>query len=351
VIRPLYKLNQHGFNTQRYHKDLFYQNDELPSDDHGKDMYRLWADFLSTGLLAADVITSVGTEIVQKVLNGDLVRIGAMSEKMRVMIKYRVNRGESEIVPNEPSRQSDPEVSPLLKIKYGTKDIMEGKARNKLEVQKTLHLDENSHIPMFSWTNRLQVLNKRADIFLGILEDIIYYYASVHNERPQFVIVANGERDMINWGNYLQSKYPSQVSIRPFDLELEESVVAASDSNIFASGYENRGRLNILGSRYGNWPIVSPGVEGVHSFDHDQINGNGWRYEHCNGDGLKYGINEAMKFQRQPFEYREKHLQRAREQNLEEHHVDNMINRQLDVWTRMLGHKLRKEHRKWYILF
>jgi len=350
AIRPLCRLNENGYNTQRYYKDLFYLNDEWPSNDHGKEMYQLWADFLSTGLLAADVITSVGTEIVQKVLNGDLVRLGAMSEKMRGMIQYRVDRGESEIVPNEPSRQSNPEVSPLLNIKYGTKDIMEGKARNKLEVQRALHLEENPNAPMFLWSDRLQVLNKRADIFLGILEDIIYYYNNSHNEKPQFVIVANGEPDLVNWAYHLQSKYPEQISVNSFDPVLEELVLAGSDYNIHTSEYENRGRLNIVGPRYGSWPIVPTTVEGVHSFDHTQTIGNGWRYETLDGNGLKYGINEAMIFQRQPIEYKKQHLQRAREQNLKEHHVDHMINRQLEVWESLLGHKPRKEHKK-YIFF
>jgi starch synthase/alpha-amylase len=322
---------------------LFYQNDELPLHDHGKEMYRLLADYLSTGFLKADVITSVGTEIVQKVLDGDLVRLGVMSEKMRVMIKHRVDRGESEIVPNEPSRLSDPAVSPLLNIKYGTKDIMEGKARNKIEVQRALHLEENPNVPMFLWSNRLQVLNKRADIFLGVLEDIIYYYSTYHNERPQFVIVANGEPDMINWAYHLQSKHPMQISVNPFDPILEELVLAGGNYNIHTPEYENRGRLNIVGPRYGNWPIIPLGMEGVHSFDHTQTLGNGWIYETHNGDGLKYGINEAMIFQRNPAEYKKQHLQRAREQNLIEHHVDHMITKQLGVWERMLGHKLRKE--------
>jgi len=342
VERPLYKLNQHGFNTQRYHKDLFYTNG-FPSDDHGKDMYRLVVDFLSTGLLAADRITSVGTEIVQKVLNGDLVRLGAMSEKMREMIRDRVKKGESEIVPNEPSRTADPELSPLLKIKYGTKDIMEGKARNKLEVQRLMQLEENPDSPMFLLSYRFQRLNKRADIALGVLEDVIHYYATAHDERPQFVIVADGEPDLISWAYNLQSKYPKQLSVNPFNIELEELVLAGADYNISTSGWENRGRLNILGPRYGNWPIVPLGVEGVHSFDKNQEKGNGWRYEYLNGDGLKYGINEAMKFQRQSFGYRKQHIQRAREQNLVEHSVDNMISKQLGVWERMLDHELIKK--------
>jgi len=345
AIRPLYKLNQHGFNTQRYHKDFFYTNDEFPSDDHGKDMYRLLVDFLSTGFLASDGITSVGTEVVQKVLNGDLVRLGAMSEKMRRMIEYRVNKGESYIVPNEPDRLSDPEFSPLLQIKYGTRDMMEGKARNKAELQRRLGLEENPDAPIFLWSNRLQVLNKRADIFLGIVRDVLNYYPTHHNQKPQFVVVANGEPNLMQWGYALHSEYPESFSMNHFNAELEELALAGGDYNIHTPDWENRGRLNIVGPRYGNWPIVPTTVEGVHSFDHTQTIGNGWRYETHNGDGLKYGIDEAMKFQRQSQDYKKQHLQRAREQNLVEHTEAKMLNKQLEVWGKMLDHKVRKYKR------
>lgn len=340
-IRPLFKLNEHGFNTQRYHKKLFYSN-EFPSDDHGKDMYRLWVDFLATGFLIADQLTAVGDNILKEAVTitnynnwtGRLEQIGVMPKHMGDMLRYRYNMNEAGSVPNEPSIIANPEINQLLYHKYGTEDIISGKRINKDKFQEVMGLERNINAPIVYWPHRLADPQKGAELFIKTIDELMNTY---EKEKLQIAFVANGEEYLINMITDLQKKYPGRVVRRTFTPELSELGKAGSDFIMMPSLYEPRGYPQLECPNYGTWTLASSSVDNVIDYNLNPDKGNGWIFKDHDSGGIKYVVSKAMEFYNQPSDIIEQNLKRVREQNLSEHNIENMINKQIETWEYMLN--------------
>jgi glycogen synthase len=338
-IRPLHKLNEHGFNTQRYHKQLFYAN-SFPSDNHGQDMYRLWVDYLTTGFLIADQVTAVGDNILKEAVTitdynnwtGRLEQIGVMPKHMGDMLRHRYMHKEAGAVPNEPSALANPQINPLLEHKYGTEDIIEGKRINKVKFQKIMGLEEND-APIIYWPHRIADPQKGAKLFIESIDELMQIYAK---EKLQIAFVASGEEYLIDKINILQQKYPTRISRMSFDIQISELGKAGSDFIMMPSLYEPRGYPQLECPNYGTWTLASSSVDGVIDYNLNPMDGNGWAFNYHDFGGIKYVVNEAMKFYKKPLEFREKNLQRARVTNLREHNIEKMINKQIETWKYML---------------
>jgi starch synthase len=338
AVTSLRQLNKQGFNTQRYHKRLYYTN-AFPTDDHGKDMYRLSLDFLTSGFLAADQITGVSLEILQEALNGRLESIGVMKKYMGDMLRYRHAHGEAGVVPNEPGRFANPEINPNLKHNYGTNDIWEGKLKNRAEFQRPAGLDVDPDARIILWPHRLHKW-KGIEEFLKVNDELMRRHG---HKKLQIAYVANGEREYVNWIHHHQGRHRGRIAHMAFARDLSDNATAASDIIMMPSIYEPRGFPQLEGPRYGTWAIVSRHVSGVNSFDKNPDNGNGWIYENDDPGGIFYAVSQAMEFLDQPLEYRRRHLQRAREASLVEHDPARMLDNSIDVWEYMLDKNKTKK--------
>ena len=339
AIRPLVRQNELGYSTKNFWKKLFYN--DFPSYDHNADMYRLYTYFLTTGFLDADQITAVGDNILKEALNWRLKDIGVMSEKMTQMLIYRHNNNPDEVgtVPNEPSRNANPEVNPLLDYKYGTKDIISGKWKNKVKFQEQMGLNIDVNAPIIYWPHRLTDPQKGSGFFLSAIDDLMHDYA---NERLQIAFVANGDSKYVDWAKTLQSRYPGLVAIKHFDRKLSELGKAGTDVIMMPSLYEPRGLPQLEGPNYGTWTIGFNCVDGIISYDRFPDRGNGWVFNDYDHGGLKYGVGEAIKFYKLSTDVKRIKLQRARVQNLKEHDINNMLDKQIETWEMMLARKNQK---------
>jgi starch synthase len=338
--RSLLRLNKDGYYTKNFHKKLFFDNG-FPSGNHDADMYRLYVDMLTTGFLDADQITSVGDNILTEALNWRLKNIGVMPEKMTQMLIYRHNEHSDEVgtVPNEPSRNANPSTNPLLYDKYDTENIMSGKLVNKVSFQQKMGLTVDTNAPIIYWPHRLTDPQKGSRLFLDTIHDLMRDYS---NERLQIAFVANGDPIYTEWANALQKQYPGRIVIKDFDRSLSELGKAGSDFIMMPSLYEPRGLPQLEGPNYGTWTIGYNCVDGIISYDKYPDRGNGWVFNDYNHDGLKYAVGEAIKFYKLPHDVRRQALQRARDQNLVEHDISLMINKQIETWKMMLERKNKK---------
>jgi len=340
VVRPLYKLNEHGLNTKDFHKDLFYPNG-FPSEDHVTNMYYRDVDFLASGFLRADQIDGVGYHILEDALSWRLKDIGAMSEALNGMLVYRHHQHFDEVgtVANEPSRNANPEVDPLLEHKYGTSDIMEGKAINKIKFQKEMGLEINPDAPIVYWPHRLTDPQKGTRLFLDTIDSLMTRFG---NDNLQIAFVADGEYIFTRWIEGLQQKYAGRVAIRPFNNALSVLGKAAATTIMEPSLFEPRGYPQLEGPRYGTPAIVSRYVDGVISYDKNPEYGNGWVFENFDQGGIHWSVGEAVQFSKLPYEIKKRRLQWGREYNLKKHNVDKMIDSQVESWEKTLARRNQK---------
>jgi glycogen synthase len=350
AVRPLHKLDEHGFNTKTIHEDLFYDNG-YPTKDHVTNMYNRNVDFLTSGILKADKIDLVGYHIRDDILNWRLKDLKdihgnnfkVMSEKMTQMFIDRyyetIDHHTVGTVPNEPSRHANPSINPHLEHKYGTEDIMEGKAINKAKFQQEMGLNVDSSAPILYWPHRLSDPQKGTRLFMNSIDDLMNTYK---DDKLQIAFVADGEFEFTNWARVLQDKYKGRIAIKSFTNTLSELGKAGSDFIMMPSLFEPRGLPQLEGPIYGTLPIVSKYVDGIISYDKNPDMGNGWIFENYDHGGIKWAVGEAIKFFKQPYELKKRHLQNIREYQLKEHNVDKMIDSQIESWTDVLDRQGQK---------
>jgi len=127
-------------------------------------------------------------------------------------------------------------------------DDMEGKKKNKKELQRELGL-KDSDAPLFSVVTRL-VPNKG----LELMEPAFEYILKNDN---QLVILGSGERFYEKMFVELTEKYPRLVSVNlEFNEEKARKIYAGSDIFLMPSRYEPCGLSQLIAMRYGTVPVV-----------------------------------------------------------------------------------------------
>jgi len=141
----------------------------------------------------------------------------------------------------------DPRSDEYIYCNYD-QDDMEGKKKNKKELQKELGLN-NSDAPLFAVVSRL-VPNKG----LELMEPAFEYILKNNN---QLVILGSGERFYEKMFVELTEKYPGLASVNlEFNEEKARKVYAGSDIYLMPSRYEPCGLSQLIAMRYGSVPVV-----------------------------------------------------------------------------------------------
>jgi starch synthase len=139
--------------------------------------------------------------------------------------------------------------NPLVNPPYSA-DEVEGKAVNKLALQKELGLPVDAKVPLFGSITRL-VEQKGIDIMLGALEEML-------PTEMQFVLLSSADNPMFEKAfQELAARYPKQVSIKlGFDQPLSHRIEAGVDFFVMPSRFEPCGLNQMYSLRYGAIPIV-----------------------------------------------------------------------------------------------
>ena len=133
-----------------------------------------------------------------------------------------------------------------------------------------------------------------------LLADIMYQTVADYSHLGlQIVIVASGSfaqhfHDIIAIHG-LQGK----VAMCEFEEPLSRIAYAGSDFMLMPSRFEPCGLPQMVAPKYGSIPIVhdTGGIhDTIHHLHYDGKLGNGFRFEHYSSNGLRWAIDEAMKF-------------------------------------------------------
>ncbi len=172
---------------------------------------------------------------------------------------------------------------------FDSKNI-DGKAVNKIELQKQLNLPICSEVPMIGLVTRL-VKQKGLDLFAHICEELL-------QQEVQIVVVGTGDEEYENMMKYFAWKYPEKFSANlVFDNKLAKKVYASCDMFLMPSLFEPCGIGQLIALRYGTIPIVreTGGLKDtVKAFNEQEGTGNGFTFTNYNAHDMLYTIRRAI---------------------------------------------------------
>jgi len=179
---------------------------------------------------------------------------------------------------------------------YSAADLS-GKKGAKAHLQSCFHLPEDPNVPIIAFIGRLAYQKG-----LDILESVFPWLMSEDHEgvtgKVQVIMMGSGEQKYADFLQRSQGEYHGRVGSHVgFTSELEHKILSGADILVMPSRYEPCGLPQLYAQRYGTVPVVhaTGGLkDSVVQYDPFQNAGTGWKFDKADGDGLKYGLWNAL---------------------------------------------------------
>jgi starch synthase len=173
---------------------------------------------------------------------------------------------------------------------------MDGKALNKLELQKSLGLPAAQSTPLFGTISRLAD-QKGIDIQLGALSEML-------TTDMQFVLLGSGSHDYERAYRELARRFPGKVAVQfGYDETLAHRIEAGCDFFLMPSKFEPCGLNQMYSLRYGTIPIVraTGGLDdSVVDWTQDVHAATGIKFSEYSPRALSKAIRKALVLYGQP---------------------------------------------------
>jgi starch synthase len=257
---------------------------------HQDDLEAGVINFLKTGLLYTDFITTVSPTYAREIMGEDygMGLNGLLRDRIGTVagILNGVDYGEW-----------NPETDPLIPCNYSPEE-MSGKLSCKRTLLREMGLYEDTNRPLIGIVSRL-VGQKGIDLIENAMPRLI-------GERDfSLVILGSGEHRFEDFFTNLQQSFRSRVCFyRGFNNRLAHWIEAGSDMFLMPSRYEPCGLNQMYSLKYGTVPIVRETgglADSVESIDPAAATGTGIVFRHYSEAGLAWAINTALDlYQRKP---------------------------------------------------
>lgn len=325
------QIEDRGIDASEYWENMYFTGSPENYEDarHNKQI-----DFLATGIFAADHVNSVSKTFLYEVVEGkhEFVPKAIQSE-----LANKLYAGHATGILNAPDASFDPSTDTALSHHYDEYSYVIGKAANKKQFQEKTGLKVNPHAPLFFWPSRLDPMQKGCQL----LADILYQITSDYSDTGlQVAIVASGEyeqhfHDIVN-----QHGLHDRVAVKPFNEDLSRLAYAGSDFVIMPSRFEPCGLPQMVAPMYGTLAVVH-NTGGIHdTVDHlhyDGNLGNGFRFDDYGTEGLRWAIDEAVRFYRWEPKDKIRVIQRImKESKLRFNHKTTAAS-YIELYSKMLG--------------
>jgi len=170
-------------------------------------------------------------------------------------------------------------------------DNIEGKFKNKLDLQKALGFEVNPDIPLLTTVSRLD-RQKGIDTILKVLPTLL-------DQVWQFALLGTGDPELERVANELSAKYPDRIAcIIKYDDVIARMLYASGDIFLMPSLYEPCGLSQMFAMRYGNLPVAtSTGglADSILDYSSDLSIATGFLYPEKNEAGLEQALQLALK--------------------------------------------------------
>ncbi len=294
-------------------------------------------DLLTSGIFAAHYINTVSPRFLWEIVEGWHT---VVPDSVRTELRNKYHAGCSAGILNAPDVSYDPATDDSLERKFTVDDVIEGKAANKLAMQRELQLKEDADAPVFYWPSRLDPVQKGPQLLTDILHQVVSDYGS---RGLQVVVVANGPHQ--HWLDQIVADFDlsERVSVVDFDERLSRLAYAASDFMLMPSLFEPCGLPQMTAPLYGSLPVVhaTGGLyDTVRHLDVEHSRGNGFRFDHYSAEGLRWAMDRAMEFHALPLDVRRRELSRVMVESAAEFSHKEVARRYIAIYEDMLERPL-----------
>ena len=294
-------------------------------------------DLLTSGIFAAHYINTVSPRFLWEIVEG---WHSVVPDSVRAELRHKYFAGCSAGILNAPDVSYNPATDDSLKRNFTAETVTEGKAANKLQLQRELQLKVDADAPVFYWPSRLDPIQKGPQL----LAEILYSVVSDYWERNlQMVFIANGPHQQ--WFEKIVADFDlhERVSVVDFDERLARLAYAASDFILMPSLFEPCGLPQMTAPLYGSLPVVhSTGglYDTVRTLDVEHSKGNGFCFQYYGADGLRWAIDQAMAFHALPAETREREIRRVMVESARDFSHKEVASRYIEIYEQMLQRPL-----------
>jgi starch synthase len=183
----------------------------------------------------------------------------------------------------------DPRADGHIARRYSPEDLG-GKRRCKADLLRAFGLAESPELPVVGAISRL-VWQKGFDIVAGAWWDLL--------QRPMRMVVLGTGEDGVEAGlARLAERDPHRFAVRfVYDEGVAHRIMAGADVFLMPSRSEPCGLTQMYALRYGTVPVVrSTGglVDTVQPWDPGTGEGTGFRFDHADGTGLVWALDQAL---------------------------------------------------------
>ncbi|MEL7060352.1 MAG: glycogen synthase GlgA, partial [Acidobacteriota bacterium] len=249
------------------------------------DLARGAINFLKTGLLYADVVTTVSRTYAREIQTPEFGQgLDALLRERRASVVGIVNGIDSEVW--------SPRNDPHLARPYGIDDVEEGKAANRAHLLREMGLlGAGPEVPVFGVVSRL-TSQKGLELTFEAMPEALRYLDI------RFVVLGSGEAHLEEHFTWLQRTFPRKMCFyRGYSEALAHLIEAGVDIFLMPSRFEPCGLNQMYSLAYGTAPIVrrTGGLaDTVVPFDRRTRRGTGFVFEHHDRRGFSWVLKQAL---------------------------------------------------------
>ena len=250
---------------------------------HQDDLKAGVINFLKSGILYADLITTVSPTYAREILGDDygMGLNGLLRERMHSVIGILngVDYGEW-----------DPATDTLIPETFTPNDLS-GKVASKRQLMAEMGLEVAADRPLIGLVTRL-VGQKGLDLVEQALPPILA------ERDAAFVALGSGEGRYEDFFGWLQQRFPGRAAFyRGFNNKLAHWIEAGSDMFLMPSRYEPCGLNQMYSLKYGTVPVVRETgglADSVQQIDPASGTGTGVLFRDYDGTGLHWALTTAL---------------------------------------------------------
>ena len=172
--------------------------------------------------------------------------------------------------------------------------------------------------------------------------DLVHSY---YDQKLQIAIVANGSHQKIFRDIVAFHDFYDRVTVCDFDESLSHLGFAASDFVLVPSRFEPCGLPQMTAQYYGSLPVVRD-TGGLHDtvehYNFAEGTGNGFVFRDYDANGLRWAVDEAMRFYALPDETRERVVGNVMRSAKRRFNHDVTARHYIDIYESMLARPLLK---------
>lgn len=332
---PLGEIEESGIDADEFWKYLYYTH--YPPYNPEESRWNNPVDLLASAIFASHFVNTVSPTFLREICEG---KHNFIPSHVRAEISNKTKSGCAFGILNAPGPEFNPETDKLIEFCYSSESHVDGKRQNKIRLQQKLGLIVDPNAPLFFWPSRLDPAQKGCQLLADIMYGIVSSYWHKH---LQIVIVANGAfqkhfHDIVRLHDFYE-----RVAVCDFDERLSHMGYASADFLIMPSLFEPCGLPQMIGIVYGVLPIVHD-TGGLHDtvshLNTGKHTGNGFVFTVYDSNGLRWAIDEAMKFYGLPTNVKKREITRIMKEGKQNFTYSVTSKRYMELYEAMLKRPL-----------